>query len=69
MGGRLPGVPAGVSSLVGASGSAGAGEAAGQAADALQPGAYAESLGGDAVSLVCIALVGVIAISRRRKTR
>ena len=66
--GRLGGVPAAVASLLGASGKAGASEAAGEVADVRQASVYAESLGADAVSLVGLALIGVIAISRRHKT-
>lgn len=67
--GRLGGFPAGVASLLAASSTAGAGEAAGEVADVRLASAYTGSLGGDAVSLVGLALVGVIAISRRHNTR
>jgi hypothetical protein len=67
--GRLVRIAAGLSSLVGPSGSAVAGEAADLGAEAVRLATQGESLSGDAVSLVGIALIGVIAISRRHRTR
>jgi hypothetical protein len=67
--GRLVGVSVGMALLLGAPGHARAGQAADEVAEGWQASAYAESLGGDAMSLIGLALIGVIAISRRHKTR
>ena len=66
---RLLGVPCLVSVLVGASVSAGTREPAAPTAVAAPRAGYVEPLVGDPVSLVGLALIGVIAISRRHKAR